>query len=428
MLKDISDNHRSKFPKYDPEDFTFERENGQDASENKNESKKSSPIDLIPEWMFLIEDNTEHRCRYSKQGEERLLTALRGNTKHIGIQREDGKTLLGDIKTAFERMKDTFLALRAETAMEVIGQLISGYYSMLRSLFEELDEIETECNFALNKGTAETRFTFYAGAGQKEKKYLFSRYFDRIKHTKEGYALENRLDTAFGELASELVYDFVKCAKDKKFSKEEKLLSADGLLEFFGSIIADELKASEFYKEFIDRDVLCVLLEQNKRQSGMTSELAVRKALLTNGFTVKYTIPEESAGKSDGYHLLRMLQNRVIAVLPTESMHYLSSIADQYNGKEPTRIMDELFSMAGESYGTVDFRTNIPKNRMYVFRETMGLKLSFIGKMNEKSEDPAYYKGYKASLKISREQSTELWNPHLICSLKEDSLPKIFQE
>lgn len=410
-LKTIADYEKSKSPVFDI--YSYKK--------HKDE-KNPSVISNIPSWIFIADEEPPYSCKYTKQGVSRLYTALKGDIKHIGSKQSDEAVICHDIKNAYEKIKKIFRVVRIKNTLTVLDKLIEGYYRLFGSIYKELDEISAECEFALKKHSLESRFTFYAGTTEGEKQFIYNCYTEYLKTTGETISLTSKLDREFGTLAYNLVYESL--SEKEELDSQALLVTGDYLISKIGPFLEEEFKNSSFYRETVDKSILEVLLEQNYKHSGITRELALRKALLTNGFTIKYTLPENN----EGYRVLRTMQNRVIAVLPREAENYISENSSLFDKKTPKRVMDELFAQAGESYGSADFRNGIPKNQMYVFRETMGLKLSFIEGMNEKTENPIYYKGYKKALFISREQNTELWNPHLVCTLKEDSLPLIYKE
>lgn len=410
-LKAISDYEKSKYPLFDIHLY-----------KKLEDDENNSVIANIPSWVFIADDKPAYSCKYTEQGVSRLYNALNGDVKHIGNKQTDEAVICRDINNSYENIKKLFRVIRIDNALTVMDKLIESYYGLFSSIYKEIDDISAECEFTLKKYSTESRFTFYAGATEGEKKFIYNSYIDHLKKTGENITLTSRLDDKFGKLAADIVYNSIN--EEWESGHEKPFIAGEYLISEIGVFIANEFKNSEFYKKTVDKSILEVLLEQNFKHSGRTSELALRKALLTNGYAIKYTLPDNN----EGYKVLRTLQNRVVAVLPQEAESYIKENEALFDGKQPSRIMDEFFAKSGEAYGSADFRESIPKNQMYVFRETMGLKLSFIEGMNEKAENPIYYKGYKKALKISREQSTELWNPHLICTLNEDSLPYIYQE
>jgi hypothetical protein len=180
---------------------------------------------------------------------------------------------------------------------------------------------------------------------------------------------------------------------------------------------------SRYYREHIEKNVLAILLNQDGKNGADSAELAISKAFSPGTEPLIYTIPDIT----DAYLITRKIDRSVTVYLPTAARDYLEAHADEYQGRTPVAILEDLLFRVGEYESTVTFTDALPANELRVLRKTSGLTLSLLEAVAEDSETPIFYKAYRKALALKSEQFTDLWDPHLICGLSEHTLPPISQ-
>ena len=382
--------------------------------------------DRIPKKLLAADARVHMDCKYDVGG-DRLVMLFEGQTSHIGAKHGDKALFCYDIKSAYLRIRDRLRAARIESALEIVGEQIKAYYSFLTALSTVLEEYPDRLDVALRRQTGTAGSTYYVGASVGERKHFYLRYtkFLEDKLALKGIAAE--LDTILGEGALAQLFKKkdpceIEDEENKRDPQRELEECAGTLLDELRAILHAKLLESDFYKKEIDRNILKVLLTQSSQHGGDDSELALRKAFLARVLPIRYTVPETR----DDYVASRAIKSRVSALIPSSAREFIIENPDMFGNLDPEAAINELLFRTGEYDGVAGFGEFLPANELVMQRESMEIRLSFIEPLCEHSESPIYYKSYNKSLMMREQQLTEMWNPHLVRGIPEESkLPLI---
>lgn len=372
----------------------------------------------LPKWIIGANKKINMACKYSKEGTNRLMLALRGETKHIGDKAADERLLCYDIVMAYDNLKNGLRKILLKKCIDVLGELIVTYYNFFKSLSKELGQLSNEVSLALVNCSTQSGLVYYVGNSPSEKQHIYNNYLHNLRLTKEEYQFTAELDSALGQY-------FIENHKKLTSDWQENSKVIEDMFENLRDFLFRQCKGSEFYNTEIKKNIMEILLNKNDKYGGDSFELAIRKAFIARSLPLKYTISQPG----EWYEELHAVSNRFNASLSTACRDYIEKNPQLVNGYNPKRAMEDLFCMVDEAYGESSFRDHVPENEMHVFRESMGFKFMFVEELNEKSENPLYFKAYKKALAMCEQQVTELWNPHIICSYQENNaLPQITQQ
>lgn len=356
------------------------------------------PMDTadIPAWVLQADSHVYLSCRYARQGGDRFSRLISGEKRITGGAVNDERLFAFDLRTVYDRIRESFRLSRAELLLEVLGERILAYYGFLRALESELRELPSDVEGALRGYTGDNALVYYVGTSAEQKRAAYDAYGAFLADRGLKFPYLRKEDAELGEFVashlgeSDAPHALVGCIADS---------------------VRTRCRESGFYGEVLDRNVLEVLTSEEK------PDLALRKAFLPRSISLRYTVPREGQ-----MHLaLRAIGKSTAAMLPKEAEEYIAERPERFDGRAGERAILGLFSGAGDEGNlTVSFCEGLPKDTLQMLRETSALKLSYIEAVNERSEEPLYYRSYRKALMMREQQLTDLWDPHLVRGLSEE--------
>lgn len=370
--------------------------------------------DKIPSWMLAVHTNVHmDNCRYDTGSSDRLERLLKGDHSHVTGSRSDEKLFCYDLMIAYERMKESFRIARMEIALEVIGEWVCTCYAFFTALDSALGELSSDVEIALHSYTGDSGCTYYVGASQAEKRYLLDKYQHFLKDHDTDGDCSDLLEAKFSKDVAALLFGEDHCPDDQDGMET----SAYRLLRELAAVAEKQCLDSEFYRDTLNKtNILEVLLAQNGQNGADDPDLALRKAFLAKIMPLQYTLPDSR----EGYLASQSIVRRVTAIMPASVRAYIEAHPTLFEGASPEKAIDQLMFQAGEYEAVVRFSEQLPSGELWVIREVSRLRLSYIEALEQSSEAPVYFKSYQKALAMRDQQLTELWNPHLVCGLRDD--------
>ncbi len=383
--------------------FAFRRQ----KTQLKNEE---NPYDL-PEWIFTIHDDVAIDCSYGSAGVFRFRDLFEDKTSHVGRKYYDKNVFLYDLETVYKRIRSFFTSNRMETVLVILGRLIASYCEFFTELGESVKDVKDMAEASRNNLAGNYGMTFYTGASAREKEAAYVEYRRFVRELSTS-PFEESFDERLGKLAF---------SESSGSTERESSQGITKLMLSFKKDVEKHCFDSSFYTDYLEKNVMRVLLEQNEKDGGLKKELALCKAFCAGQFPLIYNLPDIY----ESYKISKEIKRQVRVDVPSVVSDYLTQVSEEFGGRTPTRIMEQILSDAGEYYGEVFFDGKLPDKELRVIRKVMGIRLSLIEVLNESTKDGIYYKSYKKALAMREDQNTDLWNPHLVCGLTDGSLPRI---
>ncbi|MBE6636998.1 MAG: hypothetical protein E7618_04260 [Ruminococcaceae bacterium] len=370
--------------------------------------------DMIPDWILMANAEVHMPCRYDSAHTKRFIELFEGKTAHVGGKNADRHLFSYDLEVSYMRMREAYQALLIEALLPIIGNRIESYFRQFKAFALAEEDQLLLLDAALHRSSGRLGTVYHVGATPEEKKTLYDRYCEDDKDTESYYSLLEELDIRLGEA-------FLSSTNCSLLPEETAEKTAEALMHSLTEEIRSHCLASSFFAKHIAKNVLDILLHQNGRNGADPADLALSKAFSAGIEPLIYTIPESK----DAYRVTRRIKRSVTAYLPAEAEAYLMAHADQYQGRAPHAIMDDILFRAGEYESQVAFSRSLPLTEIRILRKTTGLTPALLEVASEYSDMPLYYKAYRKALSMKAEQCTALWDPYLSCSISDGLLPLI---
>lgn len=389
------------------------------ASKNLTAARRNWQEGPLPTWLVQAEITVRTKSRYSKDGITRFMKVLADDVSHVGDKYEDLSLFCYDLQTSLTRMKNALYTMYKEEIILRLERWIEAYDNLFRITEKQIREKAEDLESA--EQTPKARTPVYRISDTKEeKKALYLRYCKATGADASCSPRAERLDRALGKGFEEILLKTNLCTEDPDAQTDPERAVED-LLHTLESRVREECEEEDFCREILSRNVLKAILSCDGKNGGDSAELAVSKAFSSGLEPLLFHIPDAQSSAP----LSSMVHRSVRALLPTEAKDFLEEIRQNYGNADPRKILDKFLFSAGEYEAEASFTESLPHGELRMLRKTEGLKLHYLEEFSETSDSPTGYKAYRKALAMEWEQTTALWNPHLICGMGEDSLPPI---
>jgi len=389
------------------------------SAKNLTATQRNWKEGKMPQWIMQAEITVRTKSRYSKEGVFRFAKTVLGEADHVGGKQTDMALFCYDLQVSLTRMRTALQTMYTELIILRLERWIEKYAELLRTT----EKLVLDRQEDLNEERSERRFrtpVYRISDTPEEKRNLYRKYVAETDAEDPASPRLERTDNLLGfgfETILKQQYLIPEKAEDPYGLEND----AEALLRKITKIIRDECREEDFCKDLLSRNVMAALLTRDPKNGGDSVSLALSKALSSGVEPLIFVVPEAQSAAP----LSRTVNRSVSVFLPLQAKDYLQHVSPAYGNATPEGILNRFLSEAGEHEAVPGFTNALPHGEIRVLRKTEGLKLTFLEAFSETSDDPSGYKAYRKALKMEWEQTTALWNPHLVRGMGEGSLPPI---
>ncbi len=372
----------------------------------------------IPYRLLELETEKKVHTKYAKLGEGRLADCLyaeanaaravmadyKGNAPDAKVEKAQRRAIKDlesmadgqpqfflDLRFAYERIKKLFISVRRKKALEVLEKLIKRYQVLLDGVASSLDDLASDVKLYVLAESGEGGNICYVGSSVAEKEALYDAYMEAYT---EDLSLRAADDAALGKLVSE--------AARTEGNEENRRAEREAFLRGMEDIFASRLRASDFYKKNIDKNIIQVLVHTDAEGNAAVQGRAFvgRNIPLTMG---------QPANSKDR----RAIRTAVTAILSDKIGAFIADSGLPKEGQTPAAYVEAVMYSAGEYRGKAAFSSRIGEREMYVRKEVSDLPLYMVDSLSEKGAGCTGFASYNKARRHAYEQNTPMWDPSL---------------
>lgn len=337
------------------------------------------------------------RCRYAKFGKERFNNLLKNNCRrYCGIRKADLHLFAQDLLQIYEDVKKEIYVGYYNVVLKAVHLLIQKYQTFFDCFDKLREELSTDVQLALAENSKDVGLNIHVASGEQDKIKAYEAYTAFAV----GKDSENYL---YYEQACESVANFVLDNKDYE-------ITSSGVYQLISDVkdgACQRFVQGEFYKNYIDKDVLEILLDPDSKVSKTEKEsgrIQLRRAFSASKPTLKTDFTSRLKGRET-------TKNQKVLLFSSESYEYLDKV--KYMDTTPSHAMNQILFEVGEYDGKIVFDKSISPESICVCSEVQSLYLDYISFVNEQNVDTLGYKCCQKAINMMQMQSTPLWNPYL---------------
>ncbi len=387
-------------------------------------------------WQQLYGDampaasRTERRSAYARltKGKSRIEAFASLSESYLKARTDimaDVELLLADFEAAFsavlDKARDTLCHCVYRTTEAKLDALLSSYRRLFTEWGDAAHRYQTATEDASRKNGARNRNTHTILASLEEKEALYEEIsrttaFENLRH-------KARRDEKAGEaLLSFALEDAEASYYDQPHPKKPAVFFRD----FFAEMENDHFKMLEgsgFVAERLPTNILSALEEATKSENGeLLSEdeqkaaMRVRLSELFHAanppLRLNNAISEDAVWKP-GEASVVMVSERTAEYIASRAEFYGIDLPDDAEQEEILRLAAERFVRAYVSPLPSVAVSPISDDLLYVANGKTNIEPVRIRNLDEMSENPIYYNGYKEVLRRMQTRENDHYNPHL---------------
>ena len=351
--------------------------------------------DILEKCLLL--DKADVRCRYAKFGKDRFNNLFKSNgRRYCGMRKADLRLFIQDLSQIYKDVKKEIYAGYYSVVLKAVNILIQKYQAFFDCFDKLREELSTDVKLALAENSKDVGLNIYVASSEQDKIKAYEAYTAFAV----GKDSENYL---YYEQACESVANFVLSNKDYE-------ITSNGVYQLISDVkdgACQRFVQGEFYKNYIDKDVLEILLDPGSMVSTTEKEsgrVQLRRAFSASKPTLKTDFSDRLKGRET-------TKNQKVLLFSNESYTYLDKV--KYMDTTPSHAMNQILFEVGEYDGKIVFDKSIAPECICVCSEVQSLYLDYVSFVNEQNVDTLGYKCCQKAINMMQTQSTPLWNPYL---------------
>lgn len=302
---------------------------------------------------------------------------------------DDEELFVADLKAVHERICIMAKYIRCEQAIAVLGKLIDKYRALGDSAVAIHDDLASDARLAAVYASTDNGVIINVATSKEEKEGVLAEY----------------LTTYSPELVRsddlELTRRFIQA-----IAGDSDACRVDEIVDFVNKSYKNRFVNSDFYKENIDKNVICALLDS------MRGRFAPPSISYDRVFGERFSPIRVMRAdfESSDVELIRSTR----AIFSVGVWNYVADNPDIFDGMEPKDFFEARLYDAGEYRGAAIFSDYVDDREILIRREISGIPAYLIEEYNENSTDPAARRAYDAAKAAARAHSTAMWNPDAV--------------
>ena len=302
---------------------------------------------------------------------------------------DDTELFVSDLKKTYERTILLAEHVLCERALEILGRIIDRYRELGDSAVALRDDLISEARLASVYASTDNGVVINVATSKEEKEGVLLEYL--TTYTPE---LVRHDDT---EIAKQFI---------KTVITDSDTYRVNEIADFVNKSYKNRFVNSEFYKENIDKNVICALLDSMKGRFAPPS-ISYERVFGERFSPIRVM---RADFESSDIELIRSTR----AIFSSGVWNYVADNPDIFDGKEPKEFFEARLYDAGEYRGAAICSDYVDDREILIRREISGIPAYLIEEYNENSSDPSAKRAYDSAKAAARAHGTAMWNPDVI--------------
>ncbi len=362
---------------------------------------------------------------YKKLGDKRFTMALKTPDNYLNAKKTDIEAdvalLCDDVAAIFDAITNAAKMQLMNKVLKEVGHRLQLLISNYRRFFSHLDEekaiLQDKVEATLRKDSGISGSVVNIVSDQKAKQQFYA----KLNDVDAAPSMEDIINTEHvaGKGVFDIVYATAQSESAQNDSSAKKAVFSslfDGMVEAY----RDQIAHSNAYQKLASRNVFEVIadacgiqaepstvLKAEEQEMRRLIELA-RPSLMVDSYSPDDNTPPPSTVT------VVLMSSKIALYLKRNAINFGLVIDNDQNEKATCRSCAEQFIVNAGGYGArVAVVDGLPANVVYVTSEIIDVQPTHIGKINEVSANPIYFKSYEKAIHNLEAYDTDMWNPHL---------------
>ncbi len=388
---------------------TFYKQSSEDGIEvaSRNGMERSGYFALNEDRLYKIARDSSCQGSYKANRRSDVMT--------------DALLLRQDILESFDAItraaKAQLINIVLQEVCHRLQLLITHYRRFFGHLEEEKAVLRDKTEATLRKDSGVSGSVINVASDAKAKQQMF----DQLNDVDAAPSMDDIVNTEHiaGKGVFDIVYATAQSEADHVDAKANKAVFSS-LFDGMVAAYRDQIAHSSAYQKLESRNVFEVIADACGKQASSETilkaeeqemrrliELA-RPSLMVDSYSPDDNTPPPSTVT------VVLMSSKIAVYLKRNAANFGLLIDNDQSEKSACRSCAEQFIVNAGGYGArVAVVDELPANVVYVTSEIIDVQPMHIGKINETSANPVYFKSYQQAVQNIDKYNTDMWNPHL---------------